>query len=210
LSVLVLDKRKRPGMPRCEKRARLLLERSRAVVDRRYPFTIRLKNRVGGSVEPVRVKLDPGRRTTGVAVVADEDGNKPGKVLCLFELAHRGRQIRALVGWQQPTLAIKASGRGDYLTKLTAHGRGSCRRIKSVRGCQTGDMVRAEVPTGNKAEAHVGRVAVHGSGSFRVGNADGINAKYCRLLHRADGYCCARQPALPPRPEERGFQRGRL
>jgi hypothetical protein len=29
-----------------------------------------------------------------------------------------------------------------------------------------------------------------------VGNADGINAKYCKLLHRADGY--AWRPALPP------------
>jgi hypothetical protein len=339
LSVFVLDKRKRPVMPCCKVRARLFLERGRAVVRRRHPFTIRLKDRV--DVEPVRVKLDPGSRTTGIAIVADEDGNKPAKVLCLFELAHyeireyvfekfgphcaycgitdvplnldhihprsRGGSNRgsnlfaacipcntdkgarpieeflagkpallsrikaqagappkdavsattlptpaastacifgipsrewclvqppdeastgkpvsakasykahrvALVGWQQPMLAIKASGRGDYLTKLTAHGlpRGSCMRTKSVRGFQTGDMVRAEVSTGKKAGTHVGRVAVEGSGSFRVGNAEGINAKYCKLLHRTDGYCYARQATLLPRPEERGFQRGRL
>jgi hypothetical protein len=61
-----------------------------------------------------------------------------------------------------------------------------------------------------KGGNQVGRVAVRASGSFRVGNADGINAKYCKLLHRADGYRYARQPALPPRPEKRGFQRGRL
>jgi hypothetical protein len=94
LSVFVLDQRKRPVMPCCEKRARLLLERVRAVVHRRYRFTIRLKDRIGGDVEPLRVKLDAGSRTTGVAVVADEDGNKPARVLCLFELAHRGCQIR--------------------------------------------------------------------------------------------------------------------
>jgi RRXRR protein len=93
LSVFVLDQRKRPVMPCSEKRARLRLGRGRAVVDRRYPFTIRLKDRVGGHVEPVRVKLDPGSRTTGIAVVADQDGNKPARVLCLFELAHPGRQI---------------------------------------------------------------------------------------------------------------------
>jgi hypothetical protein len=80
-------------MPCCEKRARLLLARGRAVVERRYPFTIRLKDRLGGNVEPVRVKLDPGSRTTGIVVVADEDGNQPARVLCLFELARRGRQI---------------------------------------------------------------------------------------------------------------------
>jgi hypothetical protein len=100
LSVFVLDKRKRPVMPCCERRARLLLERGRAVV--RDPFMIRLKDRL--DVEPVRVKLDPGSRTTGIAVVAD--------------------------------------------------------------------------------------------------------AKYCKLLHR--GYCYARQSPLPPRPEEHGFQLGRL
>jgi hypothetical protein len=91
LSVLVPDKRERSVMPCCEKRARLL-ERARVVVHRRYP-TLRLKDRVGDDVEPVRVKLDPGGRTAGSAVVADEDGNKPAKVLCVFELAHRGRQI---------------------------------------------------------------------------------------------------------------------
>jgi hypothetical protein len=93
LSVFVLDKRKRPLMPCCEKRARLLLERSRPVVVRRYPFTILLKDRVGGELRPVRVKLDPGSKTTGIAVVTDEDGNRPAKVLALFELAHHGRQI---------------------------------------------------------------------------------------------------------------------
>jgi hypothetical protein len=45
---------------------------------------------------------------------------------------------------------------------------------------------------------------------LRVGHADGINATYCKLLHRADGYCYVRQPALPRRPEKRGFQRGRF
>jgi hypothetical protein len=68
----------------------------------------------------------------------------------------------------------------------------------SVRGFQTGDMVRAELPTGKKAGTHVGRVAVRGSGSLRVGNADAINAKYCKLLHRAVGYCYARQPRFLP------------
>jgi hypothetical protein len=80
-------------------------------------------------------------------------------------------------------------------------------RSKSVRGFKTGDMVRAEVPNGKQAGIHVGRVAVRGSGSFRVGNADGINARYCKLLHRADGYGYAWRPALTPRAEARGLQR---
>jgi hypothetical protein len=172
LSALVLDKRKRPVMPCREKRARQLLERDQAVIHRRYRFTIRLKDRVGGDVEPDRGKLDPGSRTR-IAVVAGEDGNKPVKVLCLFELAHQGRQIsEARVGWQQATLAIKASARADDgRTKLTFPP-DYCMRTKSVPGFQTGDMARAEVPTGNQAGTHVGRVAVGGCSPLRVGNAD--------------------------------------
>jgi hypothetical protein len=39
-----------------------------------------------------------------------------------------------------------------------------------------------------RAVVHHGRVAVRASGSFRVGSVDGINARYCRLVQRADGY----------------------
>src|ERR671935_788583 len=92
MSVFVLDKRKKPLMPCSEKRARLLLERGKAVVHRRYPFTIRLKERGGGAVQAVRLKLDPGAQTTGVALVReDADGQH---VLHLAEIAHRGPTIR--------------------------------------------------------------------------------------------------------------------
>jgi hypothetical protein len=204
LSVFVLDQRKRPVMPCCEKRARLLLERGRAVVDRRDPFT--------------RCALYGALADTGLAVEAACGGRTKFNrsrlgILKTYTLnAACVGEVGARVGWRQPMLAIKASGRGDDLTKLTAHGlpRGSCMRTKSVRGFQTGDMVRTEVPTGNKTGTHVGRAAVRGSGCFKVRHADGINARYCKLLHCADGYCYARPPPLPPRPEERDFQRGRL
>jgi hypothetical protein len=57
-----------------------------------------------------------------------------------------------------------------------------------IGGFQTGDVVRAEVPKGKHAGIHVGRVAVRATGSFRVGRADGINWKNCRILQRSDGY----------------------
>src|SRR5436305_12801145 len=91
MAVFVVDKRKTPLMPCAEKRARLLLERGKAVVHRRYPFTIRLKERVGGAVQPVRLKVDPGAGTTGVALVREAgDGQH---VLHLAEIAHRGATI---------------------------------------------------------------------------------------------------------------------
>jgi hypothetical protein len=57
-----------------------------------------------------------------------------------------------------------------------------------LHGFKTADMVPVEVPKGKHAGIHLGRVAVRASGPFRVGKADGIHAKHCKLLHRADGY----------------------
>jgi hypothetical protein len=204
LSVFVLDKRKRPVMPCCEKRARPLLECGRAVVHRRYRFTIRLKDRV--DVEPVRVKLDPGSRTTGIAVVADEDGNKPARFsACLSLLTGDGRSAKLLAAHS----AVAAQ------TFATAH-RGSIteesRKAGLRRAFNTGSIPAFPGASGCIAWRRFQRYPSNAFDSrlFESGNADGINAKYCKLLHRADGYCYARQPALPPRREERGFQRGRL
>ncbi|MGM0984102.1 MAG: RNA-guided endonuclease IscB [Pseudomonadota bacterium] len=93
MAVFVLDKQKQPLMPCSEKRARLLLQRGRAVVHRRYPFTIRLKHRAGGERQPLRLGLDPGSRTTGLALMRESDDGQR-HILCLFELMHRGLQIR--------------------------------------------------------------------------------------------------------------------
>jgi hypothetical protein len=79
LAVFVLDKRNKPLVPCPKERARLLLTRGRTVVHRYDPFTIRLTDRIGGEVRPLLVKIDPGSKTTGVAVASDVDGNTPAK-----------------------------------------------------------------------------------------------------------------------------------
>lgn len=104
MAVLVLDKYKRPLMPCSEKRARLLLERGRARVHRMVPFTIRLVDRrIEDSVlQPMRVKIDPGSQTTGIALIRDKDDvdvdtgevRKVAHVVLLAELKHRGQAIR--------------------------------------------------------------------------------------------------------------------
>jgi hypothetical protein len=93
LSVFVIDRRKKPLMPCSEKRARLLLVRGRARVHRLMPFAIRLVDRTLSEsvVQPVAIKLDPGSKTTGIAVVVEVDNNV--RVLSLMELQHRGKQI---------------------------------------------------------------------------------------------------------------------
>ena len=93
MAVFVLDKRKRPLMPCSEKRARLLLARGRAVMVRVHPFTIRLKDRIGGEMQALRLKLDPGGKTTGLALVREAEGGEQ-HVCWLGEIAHRGQAIR--------------------------------------------------------------------------------------------------------------------
>ena len=190
MTVFVLDKRKELLMPCSEKRARLLLTRGRAVVVRRYPFTIRLKDRVGGEVQPVRIKIDPGSKTSGIAVVTDEDGNTPAKVLRLFELSHRGRQI------SQALTAPRAFRR---------RRRGANLRYRAPRFANRRKSQGWLAPS---LRHRIGRVAVRASGSFTMGNADGINAKCCKILHRADRFGYGWRPALSARPERRDFQRG--
>jgi 5-methylcytosine-specific restriction endonuclease McrA len=97
MPVLVLDKAKKPLMPCSERRARLLLERGRAVVHLRYPFAIRLKDVSRNNVElqPIRLKIDPGSKFTGLALVRENvKDNTDQTVLWLGELQHRGSLIR--------------------------------------------------------------------------------------------------------------------
>ncbi|MCR1347342.1 RNA-guided endonuclease IscB [Acidithiobacillus ferrooxidans] len=104
MAVFVLDNHKKPLMPCSERRARLLLERGRARVHRMVPFTIRLVDRLqeDSSLQPVRLKLDPGSKTTGMALVRETEtvDKATGEVSCkavvlmLLELRHRGHAIR--------------------------------------------------------------------------------------------------------------------
>ena len=90
--VFVIDKNEEPLMPCHPARARKLLKTGRAVVFRHHPFTIILKDREGGAVQDIQFKVDPGAKTSGLALVADF---KCG-LRCVWaaELTHRGWQIK--------------------------------------------------------------------------------------------------------------------
>ncbi|MEO1643878.1 MAG: RNA-guided endonuclease IscB, partial [Chloroflexota bacterium] len=90
--VFVVDKTKEPLMPCHPARARELLKKGKAAVFRQYPFTIILLEREGGDTQETQVKVDPGSKTTGLAVVA----NFKRGLRCIWagELTHRGLQIR--------------------------------------------------------------------------------------------------------------------
>ena len=89
--VFVLDTNKHPLNPVHPGRARMLLSHGKAAVLKRYPFTIILKSAVESPVvEPLRIKLDPGSKTTGIAIVNDTSG----EVVFAAELTHRGEAIK--------------------------------------------------------------------------------------------------------------------
>jgi len=73
--------------------ARMLLRGRKAAVLRRYPFTIILKARTEGDLQPIELKADPGSKVAGVALVADYA--KRGKtVVWAMDLHHRGQAIK--------------------------------------------------------------------------------------------------------------------
>ncbi|TMD47378.1 MAG: HNH endonuclease [Chloroflexi bacterium] len=90
-NVFVLDTNKQALNPVHPGRARRLLSLGQAAVFKRYPFTIILKSAASSPhVWPLRVKLDPGSKTTGLAIVNDASG----EVVFAASLIHRGDAIR--------------------------------------------------------------------------------------------------------------------
>ena len=92
-------------------------------------------------------------------------------------------------------LLISAKGRGSrQMCSMDKFGfpRTSAKASKSVKGFQTGDMVKAIVPNGLKAGEYLGKVAVRSSGKFDIRTKtkiiQGVGFKYCHIIQRCDGY----------------------
>ncbi|HEX3642659.1 MAG TPA: RNA-guided endonuclease IscB [Ktedonobacteraceae bacterium] len=91
-NVFVVDTNKQPLNTIHPGEARLLLNRGKAAVLKRYPFTIILKVAIDDPVvAELRIKIDPGSKTTGIAIVNDQSG----EVVFAAELTHRGQQIKS-------------------------------------------------------------------------------------------------------------------
>jgi len=87
--VLVLDRYKKPLSPCRPVTARKLLKANKAAVFRLFPFTIILRKVVEETPEPMTIKLDPGSKTTGIALIQGD------KIVWGAELTHRGQVIKA-------------------------------------------------------------------------------------------------------------------
>ncbi len=86
--IFVLDTKGRPLSPCRPGVGRSLLKAGKASVFRRFPFTIILNKEVNASPEPLEIKLDPGSKTTGIAIKQGD------KIIFGAELQHRGQQIK--------------------------------------------------------------------------------------------------------------------
>ena len=92
-------------------------------------------------------------------------------------------------------LVVSAKGRGArQMCSMNKYGfpRTSAKTSKSVYGFQTGDMVKAIVPTGSKTGEYLGKVAVRSRGYFdiqtKTKRIQGIWHKHCHIVQRCDGY----------------------
>ncbi len=189
--VLVVDKSRNPLNPCHPARARKLLKSERAVVLRRYPFTIMLRalyrvcNETGLPIETGtggRTKFNRTRQElpkTHWLDAACVGKSTPDKLQVLID----------------KPLIITATGHGTRQMCRTDKYGFPVRyvpRNKFVHGFQTGDIVKAIVAKGKKMGTYVGRVAVRTTGSFNISTANGlvqgISHKYCSRVHGKDGY----------------------
>ena len=92
MAVPVLDTTKKPLAPTTERRARLLLDKGKAAVFRRIPFTIILKREVPNpSIPDLRLKIDPGSKTTGMTIINQDSG----EIVLAAEIEHRGQEVKS-------------------------------------------------------------------------------------------------------------------
>ena len=166
-----------------------------------------LKN--AAAVNATRWKLFNSLKETGLPITTGTGGqtkfNRTQQGLSKthwLDAACAGNTPKLEILTNQPLL-IKCSGHGKRqvihvdkfgFPRLNKHGElvKKSAPVKEVKGFQTGDIVKAVVTKGKKIGSYLGKVAVRSSGSFNVKTVSetiqGINHKYCKQVHRQDGY----------------------
>ncbi|WP_406488158.1 RNA-guided endonuclease IscB [Streptomyces phaeochromogenes] len=119
----------------------------------------------------------------------------------------------AIVRLPVQVLIVKATGRGSY-ARITPDRFGFPRlrraRAKQHFGYVTGDLVRANMPTGKWAGTWTGRISVRARGQHSLATAQGrINVSHwnLRLVQRGDGYGYATRRELVPSPSRKPVER---
>ena len=117
--VIALDKNKRPLGFITERRFRKLCEQKRAMIYRVYPCIAIIKDidsRKIDGLSTFRIKIDPGSKHTGIAIVC----NETNKVMLYMQIEHRGDIVKANVpekykhhGKMTGRIAIRKTGNFD-------------------------------------------------------------------------------------------------
>lgn len=94
-------------MPCHPARARALLREGKAAVYRQFPFTIIVKDRDDGNLQPIELKVDPGSKTSGIALVGQFKRGK--KAIFGANLSHRGHTIKSALDSRR---SLRRSRRG--------------------------------------------------------------------------------------------------
>jgi 5-methylcytosine-specific restriction endonuclease McrA len=103
--VFVLDTNRKSLSPCKPGVARSLLKAGKAAVFKRFPFTIILNKEVDATPKPIELKLDPGSKTTGIALKQGD------RIIFGAELTHRGQAIKASLDSRR---AIRRSRRNQH------------------------------------------------------------------------------------------------
>lgn len=167
-SVALLDTEKNPQNPVHPAMARRMLRDGQAAVYRRHPFTIihqapapaigsqlslfaPAPAPAGQEPESLRLKIDPGSRTTGIAIVND----RRREILWAAELKHRGPEIKKALDKRRALRRGRRNRQTRYRPARFSNRRpGQCHRCgcnrakdKSLcRPCANGELPRRTKP----------------------------------------------------------------
>jgi 5-methylcytosine-specific restriction endonuclease McrA len=114
-------------MPCSERRARLMLRAKKADVFCKSPFTIRVLDRIGGELQEVEFKLDPGSKETGGTLLA-KCALRGWVVVMAFVLVHRGQAVTK-------SLTSRASLRRARRNRKTRYRRARFSNRRRKPGC---------------------------------------------------------------------------
>lgn len=108
--VFLIDSNKIPMNPIHPCHARKLLDSGKAAVFRAYPFTLIMKRVVENIVTyPLTLKIDPGSKFTGIALV-----NNREEVIWGMELQHRGLAIKDHLETRKAVRTLRRSRHTRY------------------------------------------------------------------------------------------------
>ncbi len=126
-----------------------------------------------------------------------------------LDAACAGASTPARLRWQEvvPLLITAQGWQRRQMCLVDSYGfpRTKAKGASRVFGFKTGDIVKAIVPSGKPQGTHTGKVAIKASGNFTITTRQravpDVPYRYCRRLHRADGYAYQKgASALLPHP----------